>query len=231
MGEILNSTSLFALVLTLAAYELGLFLQKKLRHPLCNPLLIAILTVMAVLTVLRIPAAEYRVKCASFSWILTPATVALAVPLYEQVKVLKNNIPAIIVGVAAGCLANLLSIALMARLFGLNGTMLASLLPKSITTALGIAICNQLGGIPAVTTAAITITGILGNIFASTLCNLLRISSPIAQGVAIGTASHMLGTSRANEISQLTGAVSSLSLVVAGILTAIVCPGLFSIFA
>lgn len=231
MGEILNSTSLFALVLTLAAYELGLFLQKKLRHPLCNPLLIAILTVMAVLTVLRIPAAEYRVKCASFSWILTPATVALAVPLYEQVKVLKNNIPAIIAGVAAGCLANLLSIALMARLFGLNGTMLASLLPKSITTALGIAICNQLGGIPAVTTAAITITGILGNIFATSLCKLLRISSPIAQGVAIGTASHMLGTSRANEISQLTGAVSSLSLVVAGILTAIVCPGFFSIFA
>ena len=231
MGELLSSTSLFAVVLTLGAYEFGLFLQKKVKHPLCNPLLIAIVTVMVVLTVLKIPAAEYRVKCGTFSWILTPATVALAVPLYEQVKVLKNNIPAILAGVAGGCLANLVCIALMSMLFGLNGTLLASLLPKSITTALGIAICNQLGGIPAVTTAAITITGIFGNIFASTLCRLLRITSPIAQGVAIGTASHMLGTSRANEISQLTGAVSSLSLVVAGILTAIICPGFFSIFA
>lgn len=231
MGEIWTSTALFALVLTLGAYEFGIWLQKKLKTPLCNPLLIAILVVMAALTLLKIPAADYGEKCNIFSWILTPATVCLAVPLYEQIKVLKNNLPAIIAGVAGGCLANLACITLMARLFGLNSTMLASLLPKSITTALGIAICSQMGGIQAVTTAAIVITGILGNICGTMLCKLLRISHPIAQGVALGTASHMIGTSRANEISQLTGAVSSLSLVVAGILTALVCPGWFSLFA
>lgn len=231
MGDILISTSLFAFALTLGAYEFGLWLQKKVRNPLCNPLLVSILVVMGVLTVFKIPAADYRAHCGIFSWILTPATVCLAVPLYEQVKVLKNNIPAIVAGVAGGSIANLVCIALLSRLFSLDSVMLASLLPKSITTALGIAICGQLGGITAVTTASITITGILGYICGSGLCKLLHITSPIAQGVAFGTGSHMLGTGRANEISQLTGAVSSLSLVVAGILTAIVCPGWFSLFA
>lgn len=229
MGELLTSASLFAIVLTLGAYEFGLWLQKKLKSPACNPILVAVILVILAIRLLGVSPADYAAGCSSFSWLLTPATVCLAVPLYEQVKVLKKNLPAIFVGALAGTLVSLGCVALLCRVFALEDAMLASLLPKSITTAMGIAISEQLGGVPAVTTAVIIITGILGNVCGSSLCRLLKIREPIAQGVAFGTASHVVGTSRASEISELTGAVSSLSLVVAGILTAILCPALFSI--
>lgn len=229
MGELLSSTGLFAVVLTLGAYEIGLWIQHKTKSALCNPLLISILLVMAVLGVLHISPVTYREGVSGLSWLLTPATVCLAVPLYEQIKVLKKSLPAIFAGVAAGTLVSLCCVALMARLFAMESPILASLLPKSVTTALGIAIAEQMGGIPAVSTAAIVVTGILGCVGGSGLAKLLKVDSPIAQGVAFGTASHVLGTSRATEISELTGAVSSLSLVVAGILTAILCPMWFSL--
>ena len=230
MGEIFMQTSLFAIVLTLGTYELGLWVRKKTGNALCNPLLISIFLVMIVLGLFRIPAESYGEKMSGLSWFLTPATVCLAVPLYEQGKVLKKNLPAIFAGVAAGTLTSLCCVVLMSKLFSLEGSILASMLPKSVTTALGIAIAEQLGGITAVTTAAIIVTGIFGCVCGSGLAKLLKVESPIAQGVAFGTASHVLGTSRATEISELTGAVSSLSLVVAGILTAVLCPVWFSIF-
>ena len=229
MRELLTGTSLFAVVLTLGAYELGIWLQKKLKSPICNPILVAVLLVIAVLALTGITPKEYQEGCSAFSWLLTPATVCLAVPLYEQLKVLKKNLKAIFVGVLAGTVVSLACVAVLCRVFAMEEPMLASLLPKSITTAMGIAISEQLGGIPAVTTAVIIVTGILGNIFGSSLCRLFKIQGPIAQGVAFGTASHVVGTSRASEISELTGAVSSLSLVVAGILTAVLCPALFSV--
>lgn len=185
--------------------------------------------VIAAIKILDVAPRDYAAGCETFSWLLTPATVCLAVPLYEQVKVLKKNLPAIFVGVLAGTAVSLGCVAILCRVFAMEDRMLASLLPKSITTAMGIAISEQLGGVPAVTTAVIIITGILGNICGSSLCRLLKIQEPIAQGVAFGTASHVVGTSRASEISELTGAVSSLSLVVAGILTAIACPVLYSV--
>ena len=229
MAELLSETSLFAVVLTLGAYELGLWLQKKLKSPLCNPILVAVVLVVAVLPLTGVTPGAYQEGCKTFSWLLTPATVCLAVPLYEQIKVLGKNLPAIFAGVLAGTAASLLCVAVLCRFFAMEEAMLASLLPKSITTAMGIAVSEQLGGIPAVTTAVIIITGILGNIFGSGLCRLLKLRDPIAQGVAFGTASHVVGTSRASEISELTGAVSSLSLVVTGILTALLCPAFFSI--
>lgn len=229
MNELLTQTSLFAIVLTLGTYEFGMWLQKKLKSPLCNPILVSVVLVIAAIFLLRIPTAEYEAGCEIFSWILTPATVALAVPMYEQLKILKKNLPAILAGVLAGVLTSLACVAVLSRVFALEDTMLASLLPKSITAALGIAVSEQLGGLPAVTTSAIAVTGILGNMIGSLLCGLLKIREPIAQGVAFGTASHVAGTSRAAEISELTGAVSSLSLVAAGILTAILCPALYSV--
>lgn len=229
MNELLTQTSLFAIVLTLGTYEFGMWLQKKLKSPLCNPILVSVVLVIAAIFLLRIPTAEYEAGCEIFSWILTPATVALAVPMYEQLKILKKNLPAILAGVLAGVLTSLACVTVLSRVFALEDTMLASLLPKSITAALGIAVSEQLGGLPAVTTSAIAVTGILGNMIGSLLCGLLKIREPIAQGVAFGTASHVAGTSRAAEISELTGAVSSLSLVVAGILTAILCPALYSV--
>ena len=224
MADFLESISLFPVLLTLGTYQFGLWCQKKTRHALCNPLLIATILSIAVLAATSFDPKVYQTGTAGISWLLTPATVCLAVPLYEQLKVLKKHLPAIVVGITAGVLASLLSILLMCRLFRLDDVLTISLLPKSITTAIGLALTEQSGGITALTTIAIVITGILGNLSGSTLCKLLKISDPIAQGVGFGTASHVIGTSRAMEMDPLTGAVSSLSLAVAGILTAVLFP-------
>lgn len=224
MAEFLESISLFPIVLTLGTYQLGLWCQKKVKHTLCNPLLIATILSIAVISVLGFDPQVYQAGTAGISWLLTPTTVCLAVPLYEQLKTLKSHLGAILVGITAGVAASLLSIFLMCRLFALEDMVTISLLPKSITTAIALALTEQSGGISALTTFAIVITGILGNLSGSALCRLLRITDPIAQGVGFGTASHVIGTARANEVDPLTGAVSSLSLAVAGILTAVVFP-------
>lgn len=224
MAEFLESISLFPLVLTLGTYQFGLWCQKKTKHALCNPLLIATILSIGIILLIDFDLQVYQKGTAGISWLLTPATVCLAVPLYEQLKVLKKHLPAILVGIVAGVIASLGSILLLCRLFRLEDMVTISLLPKSITTAIGLALAEQGGGISALTTFAIVITGILGNLSGSAFCKLLKISHPIAQGVGFGTASHVIGTSRAMEVDPLTGAVSSLSLAVAGILTAVVFP-------
>lgn len=224
MAEFLASISLFPLVLTLGSYQIGVWCQKKTKSAICNPLLIATLICMAVLLLTGFDLKVYQSGNSGISWLLTPATVCLAVPLYEQLKVLKSHLSAVFIGILAGTAASLVSIFLMCRLFQLEDALIISLLPKSITTAIGLVLSEQSGGIPALTSTAIVITGILGNLTGSALCKLLRITSPIAQGVGFGTASHVIGTSRANEVDPLAGAVSSLSLAVAGILTAVVFP-------
>lgn len=224
MTEILSGLSLFPLVLTVGAYQIGLWCRKKWDHPLCNPILIAVLLVIGVLLLSGLPVETYQAGTSGIQWLLTPATVCLALPLYEHLKVLKKNLPAILTGVAAGTITSLAGIFLLCRLFGLDGQISVSLLPKSITTAMGIVLSGQNGGITSLSTTAIIVTGILGSLTGSTLCKLLKLRSPIAQGVAFGTASHVIGTSKASELGQLQGAVSSLSLTVAGILTAILFP-------
>lgn len=224
MTEFLESISLFPLVLTLGTYQIGIWCQNKTKHALCNPLLIATILSIAVVAVLGFDLQVYQNGTAGISWLLTPATVCLAIPLYEQLKGLKTHLPAIMAGIAAGVAASLFSILLLCRLFRLEDIVTISLLPKSITTAIGLALTENNGGISALTTFAIVVTGILGNLSGSAFCKLLRITDPIAQGVGFGTASHVIGTSRAMEVDPLTGAVSSLSLAVAGILTAVVFP-------
>lgn len=224
MAEFLESISLFPIVLTLGTYQIGLWCQKKVKSPLCNPLLIATILSIAVLSLIDFDPLVYQEGAAGISWLLTPTTVCLAVPLYEQLKTLKSHLGAILVGIIAGVITSLASILLMCRLFALEDIVTISLLPKSITTAIALALTEQSGGISALTTFAIVITGILGNLSGSALCKLLKITDPIAQGVGFGTASHVIGTARANEVDPLTGAVSSLSLAVAGILTAVLFP-------
>jgi putative effector of murein hydrolase len=224
MTEFFEGISLFPLVLTLGTYQFGLWCQKKVKHALCNPLLIATILSIAVLALTSFDLQVYQKGTSGISWLLTPATVCLAVPLYEQLKTLKKHLPAILVGIVAGVAVSLGSILLLCRLFRLEDVVTISLLPKSITTAIGLVLSEQNGGISALTTFAIVITGILGNLTGSTLCKLLKITDPIAQGVGFGTASHVIGTSRAMEVDPLTGAVSSLSLAVAGILTAVLFP-------
>lgn len=224
MTELLESISLFPVVLTLGAYQAGLWCSKKWKSPLANPLLIAVILVVGVLLGTGCSVEHYQAGTQGISWLLTPATVCLAVPLYEQVKSLKKNLPAILTGVAAGTLTSLCVVFAMCRLLGLDRVVTVSLLPKSITTAMGIVLSGQNGGLEALTTMVIIVTGILGSLTGSTLCRLLRLTDPVAQGVALGTASHVIGTSKANEMGALQGAVSSLSLAAAGIVTAILFP-------
>ena len=194
MIEFLSGISLFPMVLTLACYQVGLWLRKKWDNPICNPIIVAAILVVAVLLVTGFPVENYQQSMGSATWLLTPATVCLALPLYEQLKVLKKNLFAILAGVSAGTVTSLVVVFLMCRAFGMDEQMTVSLLPKSITTAMGMVLSEQNGGIPALTTVVIIVTGILGSLMGTTLCKLLRLEHPIAQGVALGTASHVMGT-------------------------------------
>lgn len=224
MAEFLMNIPLFPVLLTIGAFLLGQWCQKKTRSAICNPILIAVAVIIGVLLLTGVDAAEFQAGAKPITWLLTPATVCLALPLYEQLKVLKKNLPAILAGILAGTVTSLGVVGLMCVLFRLDDTMTVSLLPKSITTAMGMVLSEQNGGIAALTTVVIIVTGILGSLIGPALCKLLRLNDPISQGVALGTASHVVGTSKANELGPLQGAVSSLSLACAGIFTAILFP-------
>ena len=222
MADFFMSLPLFCLVLTIAAFQVGLWCQNKTGSVLCNPILIGAALVGGVLLLLDIDPAAYQAGAAGLSWLVTPATVCLGVPLYKQLKVLKKNLPAIIAGVVAGTASSLLTILAFCFLWGFDRQLTVSLLPKSVTAAMGMVLSEQNGGIAALTSVAILITGILGNLAGPILCKLLKLTDPVSQGVAYGTASHIIGTSRASQIHPLAGAVSSLSLTVAGILTTVI---------
>ncbi|MBE6921111.1 MAG: LrgB family protein [Ruminococcaceae bacterium] len=222
--DLIREFSMLPLVVTILAYQFGLFLQKKWKSPVFNPLLIAIILIIGVLLLTGYPTADYQAGMKTISWLMTPATICLAVPLYQQLQILRKDWKAIMAGICAGTLASLFFIFIMCRVFGFDQILTTSLLPKSITTAMGTALSAQTGGDEAITTAAIVITGILGNILGVPLCRLFKITDPVAQGVAFGTSAHVIGTSKARELSDLSGAVSSLSLTVAGILTAVLYP-------
>lgn len=224
MAEFLASIPLFPVALTIGTYLFGVWCQKKTRSPICNPILIAVILVIGILLLTGFDVPTYQAGANPITWLLTPATVSLALPLYEQLKTLKKNLPAILAGIAAGTVTSLLVVWLMCWLFSLDRSLTVSLLPKSITTAMGMVLSEQNGGIPPLTTVVIIVTGILGSLMGPALCKLLRLKDPVSQGVALGTASHVVGTSKANELGEIQGAVSSLSLACAGILTAVLFP-------
>lgn len=215
---------IFPVVLTLTAFRLGQILQRKWKKSFLNPTLIGAVLVLGFLLLTGMELPTYQAGSAYLSWLMTPATIALAIPMYEQFQVLRKNLKAILIGVGAGALSCMGILLLGGRLLKLRDLLILSLLPKSVTTAIGVALSQMQGGLEGVTTAAIIITGIFANMMGTTLCRVFRITDEIAQGVALGTAGHVIGTARANELSPLTGAVSSLSLVVAGLMTAVFFP-------
>ena len=219
MKEFLTDSVFFGAVLSFAAYEAGLLLKKRFKLAVLNPLLIGILCVMGVLAVLRVDYDQYNGGAQYISYLLTPATVCLAVPLYEQLTLLKKNFKAVAAGILSGTLASLGSVYLLARLFRLDHQQYVTLLPKSITTAIGMGVSQELGGVVTITVAVIIITGILGNVIAEGVCKVFRIHEPIAKGLALGTASHAIGTAKAMEMGPVEGAMSSLAIAVAGLLT------------
>ncbi len=219
MKEFLVDSIFFGAVLSLAAYEAGLLLKRKFKLAVFNPLLVATVAVMAVLAALNVEYKHYNESAKYISYLLTPATVCLAVPLYQQMELLKKNLKAVAGGITAGVLSSLLSIFLLARLFSQNHEQYVTLLPKSITTAIGMGVSEELGGTITITVAAIIVTGIFGNVTAELICKIFRIHNPVAKGLAIGTASHAIGTAKAMEMGEIEGAMSSLAIAVAGLLT------------
>ena len=224
MPEMIFNLSLFPLIITIGAYMIGLWLKAKIKHPLCNPFFIAVLLTGAFLVLSRMPMGTYLAGTDKMGWLITPATVALALPLYEQLKKLKGQLTAILAGVIAGAVSSLVIVGGACLLFALPREITVSLLPKSITTAMAMVLAEQSSGISSIAAGGVAITGLVGCVFGPILCKLFRFKDPIAQGVAYGTASHVIGTSRVMEINPLSGAVSTLSLVVAGVLTAILMP-------
>lgn len=208
-------------VISLAAYFAGMYLKKKWNRSFLNPLLISIIITIIFVIICKIDYGTYYEGAKYISYLLTPATVCLAIPLYEQFQILKNNWKAIIAGVTAGALTSLTTVLVLALIFKFSHEEYVTFLPKSITTAIGMAVSEEQGGYVAVTVAVIIVTGILGNVFGDLILKIFRIEEPIAKGIALGTASHAIGTSKAMELGEIEGALSSLAVVVAGILTVI----------
>ena len=227
MNNLFLNSATMGVVLSLLAYEIGMFIKNKTKKAIFNPLLISIVIVIVVLMLFDIDYDSYNQSAKYISYLLTPATVSLAIPLYRQLNLLKHNFMAIILGILSGVLTSLISILGMSILFGLTHEEYVTLLPKSITTAIGMGVSEELGGYVTITVVVIIITGILGNIIGSFACNIFRITNPISKGLALGTSSHAIGTTKAMEMGEIEGAMSSLSIVVAGLMTV----ALASIFA
>ena len=206
-------------MLSFLTYEAGILLRKKFPYAFMNPLLISILVVILVLVVFHIDYETYNAGAKYLSYFLTPATVCLAVPLYEQFELLKRHIWAILAGILSGAITSVVCVLVMSVIMGLSHTEYVTLLPKSITTAIEMGISEELGGIVTITVAVIIITGVIGNILAESICKIFRIEERIAKGIAIGSAAHAVGTARAMEIGEVEGAMSSLSIAVSGLIT------------
>ena len=221
MSDFLNSSSYFGVTVCIIGYALGVFLKKKLKLGLLNPLLVSIIFAILVIRIFGVDYENFSQSAKCLSYLLTPATVCLAVPLYQQLSILKQHFSAVLLGILAGVFSRLGSVLGMAALFGLDHTYYVTLLPKSIPTAIGIGLSEELGGIPTITVAVIVVTGILGNVIGERICRLFHIEEPVAVGLAFGTSSHAIGTSKALELGEIQGAMSSLSIAVSGLLTVI----------
>ena len=215
----LADNPMFGIIISILAYEIGLFIYRRAKLSVFNPLLIAIVLVSVFLILFKIDPASYDKGGELISFFLGPATVILAVPLYKQLGSLKANIVPIMAGVLAGSLTAVLSVVACMKIFKLDTRLGLSLVPKSITTPIGIELSRQIGGIPPVTVAAIIITGIIGSVIGPFLCKAFKIEDKIAVGLALGTSAHAIGTTKAVELGETEGAMSSLAIGIAGVFT------------
>ncbi len=225
-----TESAFFYTFITLTFYEITAVIQKKIKKAWFNPLLLTIVFTVVMLVAGNIKYEEYESGTKIISYLLTPATVCLAVPLYEKLSVLKKNALAILAGIFSGVITSALCVVAVIFIFKLDNTVLATFLPKSVTTAIGVGITEELGGIAALAAITIIITGIVGNILAEWVCRIFNITDPVAVGTAIGTSSHAGGTAKALQLGQTEGAISGLSIAVAGIMTVIIAPLFMSLF-
>lgn len=216
-----ESSAYAGIFLTLGTYFIGMQIKKKFKSAVFNPLLIGMILTIAFLLVTKVPYTTYNSGAKYVSTLLTPATVCLAIPLYEQIEALKKNFKAILTGIFTGVITSMTSVLGLSILFGFDHADYATFLPKSITTAIGMGVSEAYGGHVAITVAVIIITGIIGNVIAESVLKLFKITEPVAKGIAIGSSSHAIGTTRAMEIGEVEGAMSSLSIAISGLLTVV----------
>lgn len=224
MNELFGNSMYFGFVISIAAYMAGMWIKKKTKSAVMNPLLVSVIIVIAFLLIFNINYEAYNDGAKYISYLLTPATVCLAIPLYKQLELLKNNMTAVFAGITSGVITSAASIFIMAKLFGLSHEHYVTLLPKSITTAIGMGVSEEAGGIVTLTVVSIMITGIFGNMIADIIFKVIKIKNPIAKGIALGTSAHAIGTAKALELGEIEGAMSSLSIAVAGLMTVAVVP-------
>ncbi|MEY8352271.1 LrgB family protein [Lachnospiraceae bacterium 54-53] len=221
MSNAVNNFLFFGAVISILGYEAGIRLKKRFKFAIFNPLLISILVVMVFLTVFQIDYEAYDVSAKYISYLLTPATICLAVPLYRQLELLKKHSKAIVAGTLTGVLTTMTTVLLLALIFDLNHEQYVTFLPKSITTAIAMGISEEMRGLVTITVASIIITGILGSMIAETVCRVFKITDPVAKGIAIGSAAHAVGTTKAMEMGEIEGAMSSLAIATSGLCTVI----------
>lgn len=224
LSDFLSRSAVWGVLLTLAAFALGTLLNHRTGKAILNPLLLGSIFVIVFLSILHIPYADYKANAAPVNYLLLPATVSLAIPLYEKLDLLRKNVAAILAGITVGTLLSLGSAFVLALVLKLEHTQYVTLLPKSVTTAISMDVSAELGGIAALTGAIVILTGIAGNLLAESVCKWFHITDPIAKGIGIGTSSHAIGTSKALEMGEVEGAMSGLAIAVAGVLTAVLCP-------
>ncbi len=224
MNEFFQTSAFAGVPLSLIAYFIGEFLKKKFKLGFLNPLLVSIVLTIIVLLIAHVDYEAYNKSARYISWFLTPATVCLAIPMYEQWQLLKKNYKAVFFGILSGVLTSLITIFIIAEIMHLSHTEYVTMLPKSITTAIGMGVSEELGGYVTITVAIILITGVLGNILADFIYKIFKIEEPISKGLGLGTAAHAIGTAKAMEMGEIEGAMSSLSIAISGVLTVILAP-------
>ncbi len=230
MNDLVQHSAYFGVVISVAAYALGILIKKKFKLAIFNPLFLSIIFIIAFLLAGDIEYANYEKSANLLSYLLTPATVCLAVPLYRQIEVLKKNKLVVLLGLGSGVVSSLVTVFILSILLGFSNEMFVTLLPKSVTTAIGMEVASELGGDSTIAAAVIIVTGIVGNMSADIICRVFRIKDPVAIGLAVGCSSHAVGTARALEMGEVQGAMSSLAVAVSGIMTVILAP-LFSMLS
>lgn len=224
MKEVIINSIYFGAGLSLVCYSLGLVIRKHVPSELCNPLLLASIFVIVILKVFQIDYDVYNNGASHITALMQPATVCLAVPLFKQIQALKKNIGAILISIFCGCISHVIVVIGLGMLFGVDHALIASILPKSVTTPIALGISSEIGGIEAVTVIGVVIAGMMGAIVAPTIYKIFKIKEPVAQGLGLGAASHAVGTSKAVELGETQAAMGSLAIVVTGVMTVIIVP-------
>ncbi|MGL4642626.1 MAG: LrgB family protein [Cetobacterium sp.] len=224
MKEILFDNAFFGIFISLISFKIGKDIFNKFKLPILNPILVALVIILSIMKIFDIPTSYYNKGGDILGFFIAPATVCLAIPLYKELDSLKKHYKIILIGSLVGSITAIVSVLILGKLLGIQDVILLSFVPKSITTPIGIEVSKLLGGIPAITVFAIMVTGITGNIFAPFMLKLFKIENAIAKGLGIGISSHAVGTSKAIEMGETEGAMSALSIVIAGIITIFIAP-------